>query len=86
MEYHSDRFDDFSLLVCKDDELYAVLPANCKGSTVYSHHGLTYGSFVLQDGARLLYAFEAFKAMLKFLAEAGISELDIRVIPALAVN
>lgn len=81
MDYHSDRFEDFSLMVYKDDELYAVLPANRKGNTVYSHQGLTYGGFVLQDSARLLYAFEGFKVMLKFLDESGVSELDIRVMP-----
>ncbi len=81
MDYHSDRFEDFSLLAYKDDELLTVLPANRKGDTVYSHQGLTYGSFVLQDSATLFYAFEAFKAMLQYLHDAGIAELDIRVIP-----
>ena len=43
--------------------------------------GLTYGSFVLQEKAKLLYAFEAFKATLEFLYAEGIKSLDIRVIP-----
>ena len=81
MDYHKDRFDDFSLMVFKDDMLYAVLPANLKGDIVYSHQGLTYGSFVLQVKAKLLDAFQAFKAMLQFLASEGITKLDIRVIP-----
>lgn len=83
MEYHQDRFDDFSLLIFKGEELYALLPANVKGDTVYSHQGLTYGSFVLQEKAKLLYTFDAFKAMLEFLASKGIAKLDIRVIPSL---
>lgn len=81
MDYHSDRFEDFSLLIYKDDELYAVLPANVRKKKVVSHQGLTYGSFVLQDSSKLLYAFEAFKEMLSFLASEGIEELEIRVIP-----
>jgi len=81
MDYHSDRFEDFSLMVYKDDNLYAVLPANRKETTVFSHQGLTYGSFVLQDSAKLLYSFEAFKALLKFLSSEGINQLDMRVIP-----
>jgi len=81
MDYHSDRFDDFSLMVYKDAELYAVLPANRKDDTVYSHQGLTYGSFVLLESAKLLYSFEAFKKILEFLFSAGISKLDIRIIP-----
>lgn len=49
MEYHSDRFDDFSLLFFLDDELVALLPA-CKIDTVcYSHKGLTYGGLILNE-------------------------------------
>ncbi len=81
MEYHNDRFEDFSLLIYKDEKLYALLPANSKGDTVYSHQGLTYGSFVLQDSAKLFYSFDAFKKMLEFLYSEGIKKLDIRVIP-----
>lgn len=82
MDYHSDRFEDFSLMVYKDKSLYAVLPANRKDNTVYSHQGLTYGSFVLQDTAKLLYSFEAFKIALEFLFSEGITQLDFRVIPS----
>ncbi|MFC7358328.1 GNAT family N-acetyltransferase [Jejudonia soesokkakensis] len=81
MDYHSDRFSDFSLMIFKDDALYAVLPANVRDTKLFSHQGLTYGSFVLQDSSKLLYAFEAYKAMLTFLASEGIEELEIRVIP-----
>ncbi len=46
MEYHKDRFEDFSLLVFDDEKLLAILPANKKGNIVYSHQGLTYGGLV----------------------------------------
>lgn len=81
MDYHSDRFVDFSLMVYRDDVLFAVLPANKKEAIVISHQGLTYGSFVLQDSAKFFDAFEAFKAILLFLNAEGIKQLDIRVIP-----
>jgi hypothetical protein len=81
MDYHKDRFEDYSLMVYKDDALYAVMSANRKNSTVYSHQGLTYGGFVLQSSAKLISSFEAFKAMLQFLSSQGILKLDIRVIP-----
>jgi hypothetical protein len=81
MEYHSDRYEDHSLMVFKDEDLYALLPANKKENRIYSHQGLTYGSFVLQDSAKLLYSLEAFKAVLSFLASEGISSLEIKVIP-----
>ena len=81
MDYHNDRFEDFSLMVYKDEKLYAVFPANKNGENVYSHQGLTYGSFVLQDSAKLKSTFIAFKESLKFLFKEGIKKLDIRIIP-----
>ena len=81
MEYHSDRFTDYSLLVYKDDLLYAVLPANIVGDKLYSHKGLSYGSLVLSKSAKLLYTFEAFKALLAFLDAKAISTLELRNIP-----
>ena len=81
MDYHNDRFEDFSLMVYKDEKLYALLPANINDDVVYSHQGLTYGSFVLQDSAKLKSTFLAFKEVLKFLFEEKIKKLDIRIIP-----
>ena len=48
MDYHSDRFEDYSLLVYKDEKLVAVLPANISGSELHSHQGLSYGGLVLK--------------------------------------
>ena len=49
MEYHADRFQDFSLLVFEEDILQAVVPANCKDNQIFSHQGLTYGGFVFRN-------------------------------------
>lgn len=46
MEYHQDRFEDFSLLVFEEEKLKAVLPANKAENSVYSHQGLTYGGLI----------------------------------------
>lgn len=82
MDYHQDRFEDFSLMIYKEEKLFALLPANKKEDVVCSHQGLTYGSFILQESAKLFYTFEAFKSMLSFLYSEGIKKLDIRVIPS----
>ncbi len=81
MEYHSDRFDDFSLMIYRDEVLYALLPAHREGNRVFSHNGLTYGSFMLQDSGTLLHSFDAFKSMLHYLHEEGIETFDIKMIP-----
>jgi hypothetical protein len=49
MEYHADRFEDFSLLVFEGENLVALLPANRVERVVFSHQGLTYGGFVFID-------------------------------------
>ena len=46
MEYHADRFTDYSLLVYDGNKLLALLPANRSGDVLYSHAGLTYGGVI----------------------------------------
>ena len=40
MDYHSDRFADFSLMACDEGRVVAVMPACREGDTLYSHRGL----------------------------------------------
>ena len=47
MEYHSDRFEDCSLVALREGKLCALLPANIEGGTLWSHRGLTYGSWIV---------------------------------------
>ena len=46
MDYHADRFQDASLMIYRKGQLYALLPANRLGDTLYSHQGLTYGGLI----------------------------------------
>jgi hypothetical protein len=46
MEYHEDRFSDYSLIVETKNKWVAVLPANAVENQVFSHQGLTYGGLV----------------------------------------
>jgi hypothetical protein len=82
MEYHKDRFEDFSLMVYKEDQLVALLPANLIGNEVFSHQGLTYGSFIISEKARLFSVIEAFKDVLEFLNSQGLLKLTIHLIPS----
>lgn len=82
MDYHNDRFEDYSLLCFKDEKLVAILPANLKENVLYSHQGLTYGGIVFQDNTKLFDAFEIYKALLQFLHQNSIHKLNIKVIPS----
>lgn len=81
MDYHNDRFTDYSLLCFKDEKLIGVLPANCVEATLYSHQGLTYGGLVLQEETKLFDAFEIYKSMLIYLSQNAIEKINIKVIP-----
>lgn len=47
MDYHSDRFSDHSLVAMRNGTMIAVLPANEDDDTLWSHQGLTYGSWIM---------------------------------------
>lgn len=83
MEYHKDRFEDFSLLIFDGEKLAAVLPANKVGTTIYSHQGLTYGGFVLGKKAKLGDVIDMVKSTLAFLHQQKITTLNLKPIPTI---
>lgn len=81
MEYHSDCFEDASLLVFKDAKLVGIVPANRVADTVFSHQGLSYGGLVLSNKIKIEDALGAFKAILKYLEANGVATLQLKVLP-----
>ncbi|MCB0455077.1 MAG: GNAT family N-acetyltransferase [Aequorivita sp.] len=81
MDYHSDRFKDYSPLVYKGESLVAVLPANISGSELHSHQGLSYGGLVLAEKTTFEETFQVFKSLLIFLNEKGIEVLKLKLLP-----
>ncbi len=83
MEYHQDRFEDFSLMIFKKEKLVALLPANRVGNELHSHQGLTYGGFLLPKDIRFEIVLNSFEALLKFLHKENITTLHIKEIPSI---
>ncbi|WP_292949813.1 GNAT family N-acetyltransferase [Olleya sp. UBA1516] len=83
MEYHKDRFDDFSVLIFKGEKLIAVLPANKVGDTLHSHQGLTYGGMVTHKALKFNEVLEVFKLLLQFLEDHNILYLNIKSLPSI---
>lgn len=81
IEYHSDRFDDFSLLIFDDEKLVALLPANRVGNVLYSHQGLSYGGLVLSASSKLISVVSIYRSLLFFLHQNGIQTFQIKQIP-----
>ena len=81
MEYHSDRFTDFSLLVYDNNKLVALFPANINNDIVYSHQGLTYGGLVLGSSIGGGKVRNILIAITNLLKKEKISKLIIKPIP-----
>lgn len=82
MDYHSDRFDDCSLIAYAKGQIIAVLPANRVGNTLYSHQGLTYGGWLTPyEHFNITNMLEIFDEMKNFLPSIGIKELIYKAVP-----
>lgn len=86
MEYHSDRFDDYSLIVESDGKWIAVLPANVVDNHVFSHQGLTYGGLVYEEKLKLISVIQVFGSILKFLQQNNINTLQLKLLPSFYAN
>lgn len=83
MEYHADRFQDYSLLIFEGKKLVGLLPANRTDNVVHSHQGLTYGGLILSKNAKLYDTIEVFKTVLEFLFENNVTHLRLKELPSI---
>lgn len=81
MDYHSDRFHDFSLMVFKKKRLLGLFPANIIDDTVCSHQGLTYGGLIHSKHLTTTDYIESLKSILFFLQSNGINTLYLKELP-----
>ena len=83
MEYHKDRFQDYSLIVLDGEKWVAVLPANVVGNQVFSHQGLTYGGLVYSKKIKLASVLAIFKSVLSFLNDNKKEKLQLKLLPSI---
>ena len=81
MDYHSDRFTDHSLMIYRRGKLYAVLPANVDGDTLYSHQGLTYGGLLMNERTTAAEVVDIFRLLNATLREEGIRKVVYKAVP-----
>ena len=75
MDYHSDRFEDFSLMFFNGKKIMAVLPANIESKNIISHGGLTFGGIISNNKMDTAKMIEIFGALKRFLKEIKIEKL-----------
>ena len=84
MDYHSDKFEDYSLLVEEDDEIVAMLPSCITNKNIItSHGGLTYGGLIVKNDATLNDTLSYFCAMLRYLCQCDIKTLIYKEMPSI---
>lgn len=83
MDYHQDRFQDFSLLFYRDNRLYAVLPGNVDGRTFWTHQGLTYGGLVTDFRATAANVVKLFEELNAYLGKENIDKVIYKSLPVI---
>lgn len=81
MDYHSDRFTDHSLMIYKNDKLYALLPGNEADGIFYSHQGLTYGGLLTTSKTSAEEVCKIFVALNAYLRAEGFQKVIYKAIP-----
>lgn len=81
MDYHSDRFVDFSLLFYEKCKLIAVLPANISDKQIITHGGLTFGGIITDDSMSTPKMLLLFDMLTSSLKDKGIKRLLYKVMP-----
>lgn len=81
IEYHGDRFDDYSLMFYIDGELVALMPGHITGKVYYSHQGLTYGGLIMSPQTTASNILNIFEYLTVTLRHQGIRQIVYKAIP-----
>ncbi len=81
MDYHVDRFTDFSLLIYKKNKLFALLPANIQENVIYSHQGLTYGGFIINKNCKTSDFLAMWKLVMVLFKKNGFTKFLYKTVP-----
>lgn len=82
LEYHKDRFVEYSVVITKDEEVVGVFPANVdENNTIVSYEGLTYGSLIVDKKLKPLEILNCFKQLLIFYNKHGFKKIIYKSVP-----
>ena len=81
MDYHKQIFTDHSLMIYDNNKLIAVLPANIDKNILYSHQGLTFGGFIVNDKMKTEIMLVIFQFLKEYLKNNSIDKMEYKCIP-----
>ena len=84
MEYHSDRFNDFSLIITDEkDNVITLIPGNASDQVFYSHQGLTFGGFLMDENIHASELIDIFDEFKDFLKKSNFNKIIYKPIPVI---
>ena len=82
IEYHSDRFEDHSLLIRNNKgSIEAILPANKSEDRLYSHQGLTFGGIIARYDAKSTNMLKYMETLLNYCKLNNFRSLTYKRVP-----
>ncbi|MBQ6203518.1 MAG: GNAT family N-acetyltransferase [Prevotella sp.] len=81
MDYHSNRFNDHSLMFYLDGRLYALMPAHEDGELFCTHRGLTYGGLVMDSKTTAAQTVLLFRELNDYLRHEGFCHVLYKCVP-----
>ena len=84
IEYHSDRFKDYSLIILDEkNKIVCLLPGNLDKRIFYTHQGLTFGGFLINKNIHASDLLEIFDILKSHLKDNGIEKIIYKCIPTI---
>lgn len=81
IEYHGNRFKDYSLVFFEKGKLIALLPGHLENKVFYSHKGLTYGGMIMSKDTKAKNILSAFEYLTVTFRRQGIKKIVYKAIP-----
>lgn len=87
MEYHKDRFEDYSLMIFQEDKLVAIFPANLRpNGEVHTHQGLSYGGLIFEKHTYFKSRVNIYELVLRYFLINNVKGIYLRSVPLCYVD
>lgn len=81
IEYHGEKFKEYSLMFFIEDELVALMPGHIENKVFYTHKGLTYGGLVMSITITAEVVLKIFEYLIFTFKQQGIEKIIYKAVP-----
>ena len=83
LDYHKNRFQDFSLMVFEGDELISCVPGSSEDDSWFSHKGLTYGGIIIDRSLNVIELGNIVESISEYLQINGFRNASFKLVPSI---